>query len=110
MSAELRQQFENLSREEPQYHSMKQKLIKAIQEVEPDLPEDKRLVDHAKKAEGLNVLGKKEDGFTGQMQDLKIMLTNIDQQISEKTGRESNLNETLFAGIFEAIRKQLSEV
>jgi hypothetical protein len=105
----LRQQFENLSRQEPAYHSMRAKLVEALSKKDPELPEEKKHFDHAKKADGMNGLGK-EDGFTGQMQDLQIMLADIDQKITEKTGKESNLKETLLNGVFETIRQQLSEV
>jgi hypothetical protein len=103
----LKQQFANLDRQEPTYHAMRNKLMEAMDELAPK-PEIE-MVDHGQKAEGINVLGK-EDGFTGKMNDLKIMLADIDQQISEKTGRESNITDSLFDNIYSMIRKQLSEV
>ena len=113
--SELRKQFEKMTqsseaKNSPTYHSMRFKLMKSLDKEESELPEDKKHFDHATKAEGLNAMGQSEDPFSGKMQDLRVMLADIDMQIQEKTGKESNLKETLLDGIFEMIRKQLSEV
>jgi hypothetical protein len=95
------------SRDEPNYHSIRLRLMEALDKELPPIPEKNQLVDHNRKAEGVNALGLGDD-FTGQMRELKIMLADIDQKIKDKTGKESKLSDTLPQSIYDEIRKQMT--